>query len=88
LLYPHYTSYVFRIASKAVHNRSLRYLAAVLLFFIAGFLYLFRFERVDNLGAYSIPSRRPAFSFHLFSPINLNTTLSLSLSASYTVIQN
>jgi hypothetical protein len=29
--------------------------AAVLLFFIAGLLYLLRFERVDNLGAYSIP---------------------------------
>jgi hypothetical protein len=27
----------------------------VLLFFIAGLLYLLRFERVDNLGAYSIP---------------------------------
>jgi hypothetical protein len=29
---------------------------AVLTFFIAGLLYLLRFERVDNLGAYSIPS--------------------------------
>jgi hypothetical protein len=29
--------------------------AAVLTFFIAGLLYLLRFERVDNLGAYSIP---------------------------------
>jgi hypothetical protein len=29
---------------------------AVLLFFIAGLLYLLRSERVDNLGAYSIPS--------------------------------
>src|SRR5207249_7530684 len=29
---------------------------AVLIFFIAGLLYLLRFERVDNLGAYSIPS--------------------------------
>ncbi|MGC2551466.1 MAG: hypothetical protein WA437_14455, partial [Candidatus Sulfotelmatobacter sp.] len=28
----------------------------VLTFFIAGLLYLLRFERVDNLGAYSIPS--------------------------------
>jgi hypothetical protein len=28
----------------------------VLIFFIAGLLYLLRFERVDNLGAYSIPS--------------------------------
>src|SRR5512136_1823721 len=30
--------------------------ATVLTFFIAGLLYLLRFERVDNLGAYSIPS--------------------------------
>jgi hypothetical protein len=30
--------------------------AAVLTFFIAGLLYLLCFERVDNLGAYSIPS--------------------------------
>jgi hypothetical protein len=29
---------------------------AVLIFVIAGLLYLLRFERVDNLGAYSIPS--------------------------------
>src|SRR5205823_7243543 len=29
---------------------------AVLIFFIDGLLYLLRFERVDNLGAYSIPS--------------------------------
>src|SRR5271166_1022018 len=29
--------------------------ATVLLFLIAGLLYLLRFERVDNLGAYSIP---------------------------------
>ncbi|MGB9360922.1 MAG: hypothetical protein WCA99_04940, partial [Candidatus Sulfotelmatobacter sp.] len=27
-----------------------------LTFFIAGLLYLLRFERVDNLGAYRIPS--------------------------------
>ena len=31
-------------------------IAAVLTFFIAGLLYLLCFERVDNLGAYSIPS--------------------------------
>jgi hypothetical protein len=30
--------------------------AVVLIFFVAGLLYLLRFERVDNLGAYSIPS--------------------------------
>ncbi|MGA9968675.1 MAG: hypothetical protein WBQ10_25990, partial [Terriglobales bacterium] len=29
--------------------------ATVLTFFIAGLLYLLRFERVDNLGAYRIP---------------------------------
>jgi hypothetical protein len=29
---------------------------AVLTFFIAGLLYLLRFERVDNWGAYRIPS--------------------------------
>jgi len=28
----------------------------VLTFFIAGLLYLLRFERADNLGAYRIPS--------------------------------
>jgi hypothetical protein len=27
----------------------------VLIFFIAGLLYLLRFERADNLGAYRIP---------------------------------
>jgi hypothetical protein len=32
------------------------FVATVLIFFIAGLLYLLRFERVDNLGAYSIPS--------------------------------
>ena len=30
--------------------------AAVQTFFIAGLLYLLRFERLDNLGAYRIPS--------------------------------
>jgi hypothetical protein len=33
----------------------LRFAAAVLTFFIAGLLYLLRFERVDNWGAYSLP---------------------------------
>jgi len=32
------------------------FLATVLIFFIAGLLYLLRFKRVDSLGAYSIPS--------------------------------
>jgi hypothetical protein len=31
------------------------YGTTVLIFFIAGLLYLLRFERVDNLGAYRIP---------------------------------
>jgi hypothetical protein len=46
--------------SNPIVNFRLKFLlltvAAVLLFFIAGLLYLLRFERVDNLGAYSIPS--------------------------------
>jgi hypothetical protein len=40
---------------------------AVLLFFIAGLLYLLRFERVDNLGAYSIP---PETGFLIASVLN------------------
>jgi hypothetical protein len=36
---------------------------AVLILFIAGLLYLLRFERVDNLGAYSIPSETGLFAF-------------------------
>jgi hypothetical protein len=32
------------------------HISKVLSFFIAGLLYLLRFERVDTLGAYSIPS--------------------------------
>jgi hypothetical protein len=31
-------------------------IATVLIFFIAGLLYLLCFEHVDNLGAYRIPS--------------------------------
>jgi hypothetical protein len=34
-------------------------------------LYLLRFERVANLGAYRIPRRRPAFPPHLVSPFGL-----------------
>ena len=30
--------------------------SVLVIFFIAGLLYLLRFKRVDNLGAYSIPS--------------------------------
>jgi hypothetical protein len=44
----------------------------VLTFFIAGLLYLLRFERVDNLGAYSIPfGDRPS---HLIWLCKLSTT--------------
>jgi hypothetical protein len=32
------------------------FIAVVLIFFIAGLLYLLCFEHVDHLGAYSIPS--------------------------------
>ena len=47
--------------------------ATVLIFFIAGLLYLLRFERVDNLGAYSIPSETgllipSGYNNHLSSP--------------------
>jgi hypothetical protein len=38
----------------------LRFAAAVLTFFIAGLLYLMRFERVDNWGAYSLSGDRPS----------------------------
>ena len=36
-------------------NTSILPTVAVLTFFIAGFLCLLRFKRVDNLGAYRIP---------------------------------
>ena len=45
----------------------------VLTFFIAGLLYLSRFERVDNLGAYSIPSETglliPSVYMRLVTPL-------------------
>ncbi len=46
------------LQTKQGDNRRflLCFAAVVLLFFIAGLLYLLRFERIDNLGAYSIPS--------------------------------
>jgi len=44
----------------------------VLTFFIAGLLYLLRFERVDNLGAYSIPSETG-----LLIPSDYNTWVQL-----------
>jgi len=44
-------------ASRAnVEKFLLWFAAAVLLFLIAGLLYLLCFKHVDNLGAYSIPS--------------------------------
>ena len=36
-------------------NSSSLVATAVLIFFIAGLLFILRFEHVDNLGAYSIP---------------------------------
>ena len=38
-------------------------------------LYLLCFEHVDNLGAYSNPVRKPAFSSHLFTRIRRCSTL-------------
>jgi hypothetical protein len=38
--------------------------AAVLTFFIAGLLYLLCFERIDNLGAYGIPSETGRLPSH------------------------
>jgi hypothetical protein len=47
---------VFKQESISVVKSAFHQLrAAVLIFFIAGLLYLLRFERVDNLGAYRIP---------------------------------
>jgi hypothetical protein len=40
---------------SALEKFLLCFVATVLIFFIAGLLYLLRFERVDNLGAYRIP---------------------------------
>jgi hypothetical protein len=42
--------------NSAVQSLSIPCAPVVLIFFTAGLLYLLRFERVDNLGAYSIPS--------------------------------
>jgi hypothetical protein len=43
------------IVSFCSENFLVAFAAAVLTFFIAGLLYLLRFERVDHLGAYRIP---------------------------------
>jgi hypothetical protein len=43
--------------------------AAVLTFVVAGLLYLLRFERVDNLGAYSTPLGDRLFSSHLITQV-------------------
>src|SRR5215469_16917209 len=53
--------------SKPIVSLPCRFLllvvATVMVFFIAGLLYLLRLERVDNLGAYSIPfGDRPSHS--------------------------
>jgi len=44
------------IVSFASEKFLICFRVTVLIFFIAGLLYLLRFKRVDNLGAYSIPS--------------------------------
>jgi hypothetical protein len=52
----------------------LAFAATVLIFFIAGLLYLLRFERVDNLGAYT--ASRPETGLLISSDyINLGTHL-------------
>ena len=57
--------------------------ATVLTFFIAGLLYLLRFERVDNLGAYSIPPETglliPSVYMSLQHPLLLQITQALQL---------
>jgi len=46
----------------------------VLIFFIAGLLYLLCFKHVDNLGAYSIPSGdRPSHPIWLQTVTNLQS---------------
>ena len=42
---------------------------------LAGLLYLLCFEHFDNLGAYSNPVRKPAFSSYLFTRIRRRSTL-------------
>ena len=67
------------------------FVAAVLLFFIAGLLYLLRFERVDNLGAYSIPSGdRPSHPiwFHQLTYIFLPTRLLKRVAQSLAAVSN
>jgi hypothetical protein len=44
----------------------------VLTFFIAGLLYLLRFKRVDNLGAYSIPSETGLLISSVFDSLVTN----------------
>src|SRR5215472_11717797 len=61
----HSTNWTGLPKSKPMVSLECRFLllvvAAVLIFFIAGLLISLRFERVDNLGAYSIPPRdRPS----------------------------
>jgi hypothetical protein len=52
---------------------NLRQSSAVLIFFIARLLYLLRFDHVDNLGAYSIPSGdRPSYPIWLHQQSRLH----------------
>jgi hypothetical protein len=48
-------------STAAPYSRTL-YVRVVLIFLIAGLLYLLRFERVDNLGAYRISPEYRLFS--------------------------
>ena len=48
-----------------------RYAATVLISFIVGFLCLLRFKRVDNLGAYRIPSESGIFISSDFTKLSV-----------------
>jgi hypothetical protein len=52
--------------------------ATVLIFFIAGLLYLLCFEHVDNLGAYSIPSETGLLIPSVYDSYNSGRTRKLS----------
>jgi hypothetical protein len=49
-------------SSASVRKYLICFAAAVLTFFMAGLLYLWCFERVDPLGAYSIPAENGPLS--------------------------
>jgi len=52
--------------------------ATVLIFFTAGLLYLLRFERVNNLGAYSIQSETGLLIPSVIINYQMRTSASLS----------